>query len=97
MFAVGAAPVTSAVAISWRPVMERNPFADGRRGDGAWHLGLVGANQGATVLADNIPGQPYVLVRRDGTWYQPSASGTFGRPLSTAVPTSLIDDNELLS
>jgi hypothetical protein len=44
-------------------------------------------------VADNLPGQPYVLVHQDGTWQQPSASGVFGRPLKTAVPTSLIDDN----
>ncbi len=97
MFAVGGSPGhqrlwQSAGGLSWSEI----PLPTAAAGDAAWHLGLVGANQGATVLADNIPGQPYVLVRRDGTWYQPSASGTFGRPLSTAVPTSLIDDNGAL-
>ncbi len=64
--------------------------------DTAWHLGLVAANGHTTVLADNIPGQPYVLVDQDGRWHQPSTSGTFGAPLRQAVPTSLIADNGAL-
>jgi hypothetical protein len=64
--------------------------------DTGWHLGLVAANGHTTVLADNMPGQPYVLVDQDGRWRQPSAKGTFGTPLPEAVPTSLIGDNGTL-
>jgi hypothetical protein len=56
----------------------------------------VAANGHTTVLADNIPGQPYVLVDQDGRWRQPSAKGTFGSPVPDAVPTSLIGDNGTL-
>ncbi len=61
-----------------------------------WHLGLVAASDGTTVVADNLPGQPYLLVRKAGVWHQPSASGVFGNPLATAVPTSLVSDNGTL-
>ncbi|MGH9106055.1 MAG: hypothetical protein ACRDZX_09490, partial [Acidimicrobiales bacterium] len=56
------------------------------------HLGLVAANGHTVVLADNLPGQPYVLVRQATRWWQPSAGGEFGRPLPTAVPSSLVPD-----
>jgi hypothetical protein len=61
-----------------------------------WHLGLVAGTSTTTVVADNLPGQPYVLVRSGGTWHEPSARGTFGKPLQTAVPTSLVSDNGTL-
>ena len=62
-------------------------------GDTSWHLGLVATSGATTVMADNLPGQPYVLVRKDGAWSEPSAGGVFGSPLTTAVPTSLVSDN----
>ena len=97
MVAVGGSPGHQRLwqtggGLSWSEI----PLPAAAAGDAAWHLGLVGVNQDATVMADNIPGQPYVLVRRAGTWSQPSANGTFGRPLPTAVPTSLVDDNGAL-
>ncbi len=64
--------------------------------DTAWHLGLVASSGTTAVLADNIAGQPYVLVRHSGTWYQPSQEGGFGYPLATATPTSLVSDNGTL-
>ncbi|GEM_PF-2474083 len=64
--------------------------------DRHWHLGLVASNGGTTVVADNLPGQPYLLALKRGVWYQPSASGTFGSPLATALPTSLVADNGTL-
>ncbi len=62
-------------------------------GDTSWHLGLTAAEGRTTVLADNLPGQPYVLVRQDGSWHEPSGTGVFGSPLPTASPTSLVPDN----
>ncbi|MGP8204945.1 MAG: hypothetical protein ACLQVK_02625 [Acidimicrobiales bacterium] len=61
--------------------------------DTTWHLGLAAAEGHTTVLADNLPGQPYVLVREDGSWHEPSGTGVFGNPLPTAWPTSLVSDN----
>ncbi len=61
-----------------------------------WHLGLAAADAHTLVLADNLPGQPYVLVRAAGQWYQPSSSGVFGRPLATAEP-QLVDVNGALT
>jgi hypothetical protein len=97
MFAVGGSPGhqrlwQSTGGLAWSAI----PLPPAAAGDPDWHAGLVAADQDTTVLADNIPGQPYVLVLRDGTWYQPSADGTFGRALSTAVPTSLVEDNGTL-
>jgi hypothetical protein len=97
MFAVGGSPShqrlwESTGGLEWTEVALPAAAA----GDPDWHLGLVAAGQGVTVLADNMPGQPYVLVRRGGTWYQPSANGAFGQPLPTAAPTSLVDDNGAL-
>ena len=97
MFAVGGSPGRqrlwqSTGGLAWSNV----PLPPAARADPDWHLGLVAADLGTTVLADNIPGQPYVMVRRDGAWAQPSATGIFGRPLPTAIPTSLVDDNGAL-
>lgn len=97
MFAVGGSPAHQRLwqsngGLAWSEVALPAQAAE----DPGWHLGLVGVAQGTTVLADNIPGQPYVLVRRNGTWHQPSASGTFGLPLPTAVPTSLVNDDGAL-
>ncbi len=97
MFAVGGSPGhqrfwQSTDGLAWTEVALPAAAAD----DADWHLGLVAADQDATVLADNLPGQPYVLVRREGAWYQPNADGAFGQPLPTAVPTSLVDDNGAL-
>ncbi len=64
--------------------------------DTDWHLGLAAAEGHTTVLADNLPGQPYVLVRLDGSWREPSGTGVFGSPLPTAWPTSLVPDNNQL-
>ncbi len=94
MFAVGGSPGRqrlwqSTGGLAWSNV----PLPSAARADADWHLGLVAADQKTTVLADNIPGEPYVMVRRDGAWTQPSADGIFGRPLPTAIPTSLVDDN----
>ncbi|MGC8626300.1 MAG: hypothetical protein ACP5VR_01895, partial [Acidimicrobiales bacterium] len=61
--------------------------------DRHWHLGLLAASTTTTVLADNLPGQPYLLVYQNGSWHEPSATGVFGKPLPTAVPTSLVTDN----
>jgi hypothetical protein len=61
-----------------------------------WHLGLIASSGHTTVVADNLPGQPYVLVHQDGSWLQPSAKDVFGRPLATAVP-SLVDDGGTLT
>ncbi len=60
--------------------------------DTGWHLGLAAADGRTTVLADNLPGQPYVLVRQNGSWHEPSGTGEFGSPLPTAWPTSLVSD-----
>jgi hypothetical protein len=66
-------------------------------GDTSWHLGLAAAEGRTTVLADNLPGQPYVLVRQNGSWHEPSGTGVFGSPLPTAWPTSLRpDDGQLV-
>jgi hypothetical protein len=97
MVAVGGSPGhqrlwQSTGGLAW----SETPLPTGATTDPDWHLGLVGADHGTTVLADNIPGQPYVLVLKNGTWSQPSATGTFGEPLPTAVPTSLVDDNGAL-
>jgi hypothetical protein len=94
MFAVGGSPGhqrlwQSTGGLAWSEI----PLPPAAAVDPEWHIGLVGADQDATVLADNIPGQPYVLVRKNGAWSQPSSNGTFGRPLPIAVPTSLVDDN----
>jgi hypothetical protein len=61
--------------------------------DANWHLGLAAAEGHTTVLADNLPGQPYVLVRQNGSWREPSGTGVFGSPIPTAWPTSLVPDN----
>ena len=97
LFAVGGSPGRQRLwqsddGLAWSEV--RLPTA--AAADTGWHLGLVAANGHTTVLADNIPGQPYVLVDQDGRWHQPSAQGTFGSPLPDAVPTSLIADNGTL-
>ena len=97
MLAVGGSPGRqrlwqSTGGLAWSEI----PLPPAAASDPDWHLGLVGTDQDTTVLADNIPGQPYVLVLKGGSWSQPSADGTFGRPLSTATPTSLVDENGAL-
>jgi hypothetical protein len=97
LFAVGGSPARqrlweSSNGLAWTEV----PLPKAATDDSAWHLGLVAAAGRVAVLADNIPGQPYVLVRRDGAWSEPTADAMFGTPLSTAVPTSLVDDNGTL-
>lgn len=97
MFAVGGSPGRQRLwqsddGLAWSEIPLPAPAAGGT----GWHLGLVAASGHTTVLADNIPGQPYVLVHQNGRWRQPSAQGTFGSPLPTAVPTSLIGDNGTL-
>jgi hypothetical protein len=97
LYAVGGSPGRQRLwkspdGLAWSEVPLPAPAAS----DTAWHLGLVAANGHTTVLADNIPGQPYVLVDQDGRWHQPSTTGTFGAPLRQAVPTSLIADNGTL-
>ncbi len=94
LYAVGGSPGRQRLwqspdGLSWSEV--RLPAAAAN--DTGWHLGLVAANGHTTVLADNTPGQPYVLVDQDGRWRQPSAKGIFGSPVADAVPTSLIADN----
>ena len=61
--------------------------------DTDWHLGLAAADGRTTVLVDNLPGQPYVLVRQNGDWHEPSGTAEFGSPLPTAWPTSLVSDD----
>ena len=97
LYAVGGSPGRqrlwqSSDGLAWSEV----PLPEAAAGDTGWHLGLVAANGHTTVLADNIPGQPYVLVDQDGRWHQPSAKGIFGSPLPQAIPTSLIADNGTL-
>ncbi len=97
LYAVGGSPGRQRLwqspdGLSWSEV--RLPAAAAN--DTGWHLGLVAANGHTTVLADNLPGQPYVLVDQDGRWRQPSAKGIFGSPVADAVPTSLIADNGTL-
>ena len=97
LLAVGGSPGRqrlwqSSDGLAWTEV----PLPQGAMDDDSWHLGLVAATSDVAVLADNLPGQPYVLVRRNGTWSQPTADGIFGKPLPTAVPTSLVDDNGTL-
>jgi len=60
--------------------------------DTDWHLGLAAADGRTTVLVDNLPGQPYVLVRQNGTGTSrvgpPSSaalSPRLGRPVSSAM------------
>lgn len=97
LYAVGGSPGRqrfwqSPDGLAWSEV----PLPEAAAGDTGWHLGLIAASGHTTVLADNIPGQPYVLVDQDGRWHQPSAKGIFGSPLPQAVPTSLIADNGTL-
>jgi hypothetical protein len=97
LYAVGGSPGRQRLwqspdGLAWSEV----PLPAAAATDTGWHLGLVAANGHTTVLADNIPGQPYVLVDQDGRWRQPSAKGTFGSPEPDAVPTSLIGDNGTL-
>jgi hypothetical protein len=97
LYAVGGSPGRqrlwqSSDGLAWSEVA----LPEAAAGDTGWHLGLVAANGHTTVLADNIPGQPYVLVDQDGRWHQPSAKGIFGSPLPQAVPTSLVADNGTL-
>jgi hypothetical protein len=94
MYAAGGSPGRqrlwqSSDGLAWSPVA-LPPAADR---DTSWHLGLVAAGGHTAVLADNLPGQPYVLVRQDGSWHEPSGTGVFGSPLPTAWPTSLVSDN----
>lgn len=93
LYAVGGSPErqrfwTSQQGLAW----SASPLPAGAVADTHWHLGLVAVNGGTMVLADNLPGQPFVLVRQGTQWSQPSATGAFGNPLPTATPTSLIDD-----
>ena len=97
LFAVGGSPRRqrlwqSSDGLAWSEV----PLPPPATSDQSWHIGLVAATGQVAVLADNLPGQPYVLVHRNGAWYQPSADGIFGQPQPTAVPTSLVDDDGTL-
>jgi hypothetical protein len=97
LFAVGGSPARqrlwqSSNGLAWTEV----PLPPAATDDESWHLGLVAATGHVAVLADNLPGQPYVLVRRDGAWSEPTADGMFGKPLATAVPTSLVSDDGTL-
>jgi hypothetical protein len=97
LFAVGGSPARqrlwqSADGLAWTEVPLPAPPSD----DQSWHLGLVAATSQIAVLADNLPGQPYVLVRRNSAWYEPSANGAFSYPQPTAMPTSLVDDDGTL-
>jgi len=90
LFAVGGSPGRQRVwrssdGLAWSAV----PLPGPAREAAGWHLGLAAASGHTTVVADNLPGQPYVLVHEDGSWQEPSANGTFGSPQRTAVPTSL--------
>lgn len=62
-----------------------------------WHLGLVASSGHTIVAVDNVPGQPYVITNDGSQWHQPSATGVFGVPLATAVPTSLVADDGTLT
>ena len=97
LFAVGGSPRRqrlwqSSDGLAWTEV----PLAPPATSDQSWHIGLVAATSQVAVLADNLPGQPYVLVHSNGAWNQPSADGIFGQPQPTAVPTSLVDDDGTL-
>ena len=90
LFAVGGSPSRqrlwqSGDGLTWDSIT----LPAAARTASGWHLGLAAANADTTVIADNLPGQPYVLVHQDGDWQEPSASGIFGSPERTAVPTSL--------
>jgi hypothetical protein len=91
LLAVGGSPGRqrlwqSANGLAWSAV----GLPAGAAGASGWHLGLVAASGHTIVAADNVPGQPYVLINDGSQWHQPSAPGIFGRPLPTAVPTSLV-------
>ena len=97
LYAVGGSPGrqrlwTSQQGLAWDEVA----LPAGAAGDAAWHLGLVATDGRTTVMADNLPGQPFLLVRQGTGWSQPSAQGAFGPPLASAVPTSLVQDNSSL-
>ena len=97
LFAVGGSPRRqrlwqSSDGLAWTEV----PLPPPATSDQSWHIGLVAATSQVAVLADNLPGQPYVLVHSNGAWNQPSADGIFGQPQPTAVPTSLVDDDGTL-
>ncbi|HXW79346.1 MAG TPA: hypothetical protein VEJ84_07590, partial [Acidimicrobiales bacterium] len=97
LFAVGGSPGRqrlwqSADGLAWTEA----PLPAAASNDESWHLGLVAATSHIAVIADNLPGQPFILVRRNGVWYEPNADGDFGTPEPTAVPTSLVDDDGTL-
>ena len=91
MVAVGGSPGRqrlwqSTGGLAWSEI----PLPPAARTDPDWHLGLVGADQGTTVLADNIPGQPYVLVlkgRQRGHSRAPTAHSA-GRCRQPSRPAS---------
>ena len=76
----------SADGLAWSPVAMPSQLAKAA----GWHLGLAAADSRHLVLADNLPGQPYVLVDVGGHWSQPNLSGVFGHPVATASP-QLVD------
>ena len=91
LYAAGGSPGHQRVwqsddGLAWSPVAMPSRLA---RASG-WHLGLAAAGNRHLVLADNLPGQPYVLVDIAGHWSQPNLSGVFGHPVSTASP-QLVD------
>jgi len=94
LLAVGGSPGRqrvwqSSAGLAWSPL--ELPAA--AAADQDWHLGLLAASGHTLVAADNLPGQPYVLVNDGTAWYEPSSGGLFGRPLPIATPTSLVDEN----
>ena len=62
LFASAVARAVSACGSRRRPCLDRGAAAAAASDDDSWHLGLVAATGTNSVLADNIPGQPYVLV-----------------------------------
>ena len=96
LLAVGGSPGRqrvwqSTAGLSWSSV----PLPPGASTASGWHLGLVAASDHVVVAADNLPGQPYVLVNDGVSWHEPSAApgAVFGRPLAVATPTGLLNVN----
>ena len=95
LVAVGGSPSaqrvwTSSDGLSWTELALPAGAATARD----WHLGLVAAAGTTTVVADDVVGEPHLLVDRGGSWQEVTAApNPFGKPGVEAMPTSLVSDN----